>query len=154
MQKSSQDRSLQDSDYNRLLMFRTGIRRFLQWSESQARQVGLSPEQHQLLLAVRGHLDPRGPTIGEIADYLLLRHHSAVARVDAAEADGLVSREADPYDRRVARVALTPKGSAALEHLSTLHLAELERMSGEMDGLWEGLGPFKSTHGGSRGSGG
>ena len=69
---------LRDADYEDLLSLRTGLRRFLRWSEQQAEAAGLTPAQHQLLLAVRGHADPRGPTVGEVADYLLLRHHSAV----------------------------------------------------------------------------
>src|ERR1700758_1837566 len=96
-----------DADYEDLLALRTGLRRFLRWSEQEAEEAGLTPAQHQLLLAVRGHSDPRGPTIGEVADYLLLRHHSAVGLVDRADAAGLVERVEDPDDRRVARVGLT-----------------------------------------------
>ena len=70
----------------RLLEFRTGLRRFLHWSEEQARAAGLTAAQHQLLLAVRGH--DGGPTIGEVAEQLLLRHHSAVELVDRAERPG------------------------------------------------------------------
>ena len=64
--------TLPDDVYARLLALRTGLRHFERWSESQARAAGLTPAQHQLLLAIRGHGDPRGPTIGEVADYLLL----------------------------------------------------------------------------------
>ncbi|MGZ6980094.1 MAG: MarR family transcriptional regulator, partial [Acidimicrobiia bacterium] len=74
-----------DRDYQRLLEFREGLRRFLHWSEEQAVAVGLTPAQHQLLLAVRGHPHRRGPTIGDLADSLMLRHHSAVGLVDRAE---------------------------------------------------------------------
>ena len=70
--------TLPDATYTRLLALRTGLRLFERWSESQARAAGLTPAQHQLLLAIRGHADPRGPTIGEVADYLLLHHNSAV----------------------------------------------------------------------------
>ena len=76
-------RRIDDADYRRLLEFRTGLRRFLHWSEEQARAAGVTPAQHQLLLAIRGH-DGAGPTIGDVADYLLLRHHSAVGLVDRA----------------------------------------------------------------------
>ena len=61
---------LSRNDFARLLAFRTDLRRFERWSERQARAVGLSPAQHQLMLAVKGHDDRRGPTVGEIADYL------------------------------------------------------------------------------------
>src|ERR1700747_2998504 len=101
---------LTDADYEDLLMLRTGLRRFLRWSEQQAEEAGLTPAQHQLLLVVRGHADSRGPTIGEIADYLLLRHHSAVGLVDRADAAGLVTRTRDPEDHRVVRLQLTAVG--------------------------------------------
>src|SRR5919198_3816810 len=81
-----------DEDYRHLLELRTGLRRFLRWSEEQAQAAGVSPAQHQLLLAIRGHPDPRGPTIGDVAEYLLLRHHSAVGLVNRAQAAGLVER--------------------------------------------------------------
>ena len=83
---------LSDRDYERLLEFRTALRQFMRWSEMQAEAAGITPAQHQLLLAVRGNPDPRGPRIGEVADALLLRHHSAVELVDRAEAAGLVRR--------------------------------------------------------------
>ena len=67
-----------DEDYRRLLELRTGLRRFLRWSEQHAEAAGLTPAQHQLLLAIRGHRDPRGPTVGDVAGYLMLRPHSAV----------------------------------------------------------------------------
>src|SRR5690349_1571259 len=77
--------TLGDDDYRRLLELRSGLRRFLRWSEQAAQSAGLTPAQHQLLLAVRGHDDPRGPTVGDVAEHLLLRHHSAVGLIDRAE---------------------------------------------------------------------
>src|SRR5690349_5865856 len=102
---------LRDEDYQRLLELRTGLRRFLRWSEEQAVGAGVTPAQHQLLLAVRGHDDPRGPTVADIARSLLLQHHSTVELVDRAQAGGLVRRGADPRDRRTVRVRLTPHGA-------------------------------------------
>lgn len=127
---------LGDADYQRLLALRTGIRRFLRWSEEQARTAGLSAAQHQLLLAVRGHLDARGPTIGDLADCLLLRPHSAVSLVDRAQAAGWVYRSPDAQDHRVVRVRLTRAGLELLEQLSARHLAELRRLSGQLGQLW------------------
>src|ERR687887_1391800 len=95
-----------DEDYRRLLELRTGLRRFLRWSEQQAESAGVTPAQHQLLLAIRGHPDPRGPTIGDVAGYLLLRHHSVVGLVNRAESAGLIRRGADPDNRSVVRLAL------------------------------------------------
>lgn len=120
---------LADADYHRLLQFRTGLRRFLRWSEEQAEKAGLTSAQHQLLLAVRGHDGDRGPTIGDVAGYLFLRHHSAVGLVDRAVRAGLVERSEDPEDRRVVRLRVTPHGMEILQQLSSLHLKELERLA-------------------------
>lgn len=132
-------REIGDADYHRLLQFRTGLRRFLHWSAQQAESEGLTPAQHQLLLAVRGHDDSRGPTIGDVADYLYLRHHSAVGLVDRAENVGVVTRIEDQDDRRVVRLRLTEKGSGILVALSKAHLEELKRLAPEMRALWAGL---------------
>jgi DNA-binding MarR family transcriptional regulator len=115
-----------EPDYQRLLQFRTALRQFLHWSEEQAAAVGLTPAQHQLLLAIRGL--PGNPTIGEIADELLLRHHSAVGLVDRAAEAGLVERRVDADDHRVVRLHLTGAGARKLRQLSELHLAELSRL--------------------------
>ena len=136
--------------YARLLALRTGLRRFQRWSEQQARLAGLTPTQHQLLLAVRGHRDQRGPTIGEVADYLLLRHHSVVGLVDRAASAGLVVRRRDPDDHRVVRVGLTSSGAARLETLSAAHLEELKRLTRQISGLWDGLEPAQTAHGFSK----
>ena len=124
--------ALDDSEYRRLLQFRTALRRFLHWSEQQAEAAGLTAAQHQLLLAVRGHDDARGPTIGEVAGYLLLRHHSAVGLADRTEKAGLVERLEDGKDRRVVRLRLTPRGEETLRNLSAAHLEELERLAPHM----------------------
>ena len=117
-----------EPDYAALLAFRTALRRFHRWSEQQAEAAGLTAAQHQLLLAVKGHDDRRGPTIGEIADYLLLRHHSTVELVNRAQAAGVVSRVKDDTDGRVVRVRLTPTGEQAIERLTQLHLDELQQL--------------------------
>lgn len=129
-----------EPDYRLLLEFRTGLRRFVRWSEQQAAAVGLTPKQHQILLAVRGHPHPAGPTIGEVADYLLLRHHSTVELVDRAEAAGLVCRGRDKDDRRVVRLKLTPLGTRRIKQLSELHRAELARFAPQLRRLWTDLG--------------
>jgi len=120
--------ALSDDEYARLLALRSGLRRFLHWSAEQAEKAGLTPAQHQLLLAIRGHPDPAGPTISQVADYLLLRHHSVVGLVDRSEAAGLVRRLRSEQDHRVVRLKLTSEGRARLEALSTLHLEELRRL--------------------------
>jgi DNA-binding MarR family transcriptional regulator len=129
---------LTDAEYRRLLEFRTGLRRFLRWSEEQAAAVGLTPQQHQLLLAIRGL--PGAPAVGDVADALLLRHHSAVELVDRAERAGLVERVQEPDDQRVTRLRLTREGARRLHRLSRLHLEELGRLAPSVQTMWEGLG--------------
>ena len=119
---------LSHDDYANLLRFRTALRRFEAWSHEQARRVGLTPTQHQLLLAVKGHDDPLGPTIGEAAAYLNTRHHSVVGLVDRAEEAGLLHRARDGADARTVRLLLTELGEQRLDQLSALHLAELSRL--------------------------
>ncbi len=115
-----------DQDYEQLLALRDELRRFLHWSEDQARAAGLTPAQHQLLLAVRGH---RGdPTVGEIAAHLLLRHHSVVELIDRAQQAGVVRRLVDADDHRVVRVRLTPAGESRLAALAAAHVEELGRL--------------------------
>jgi DNA-binding MarR family transcriptional regulator len=138
---------LHDADFEDLLALRTGLRRFLRWSEQQSEAAGLTPAQHQLLLAIRGHTDHRGPTVGEVADYLLLRHHSAVGLVDRAEQAGLVARSRDESDNRIVRLQLTAKGTKKLEGLSEQHLEELRRLARTVPGAWRGLLPHQPLHG-------
>lgn len=130
---------LSDVDYRRLLALRTGLRSFLRWSERQAERAGITPAQHQLLLAIRGHGDPRGPTVGELAGHLLLRSHSVVGLLDRADARGLVVRHGQPDDHRVVRVGLTAEGERCLELLSAAHLEELTRLAPHLQSLWDGL---------------
>jgi DNA-binding MarR family transcriptional regulator len=132
---------LEDADYRRLLQFRTGLRRFLRWSEEQAVKAGLTPAQHQLLLAVRGHDGITGPTIGDVAGYLMLRHHSAVGLVDRAVKAGMLERQEDAGDRRMVRLRLTPQGARTLQQLSAAHLEEIKRLAPRVRDLTQGLEP-------------
>ena len=133
--------AISSADYRRLLEFRDGVRRFLHWSEAQARAVGLTAAQHQLLLAIRGHdgADGAEPTIGDVAGHLLVRHHSAVELIGRAETAGLVARHTDAEDHRVVRLSLTELGAQRLSALSALHVEELRRMRGRLRPLWEDL---------------
>jgi DNA-binding MarR family transcriptional regulator len=130
---------LNQADFEHLLRLRTGLRRFLRWSEQQAQAAGLTSAQHQLLLAIRGHPGSTSPTIGEIAEYLVLRHHSASELIDRAEAAGLVSRNPDPVNGTQVRVSLTEAGAVKLNQLSETHLAELAHLAPTMRALWEAL---------------
>jgi DNA-binding MarR family transcriptional regulator len=131
--------SLQQPDFEHLLELRTGLRRFLRWSEQRARATGLTPAQHQLLLAVKGHPDPHGPTVGDIADYLVLRHHSAVGLIDRAVAAGLVERRPDPNSNSAVRVVLTPAGEEKVDLLAEAHLEELAHLAPTMHALWRAV---------------
>jgi DNA-binding MarR family transcriptional regulator len=122
-------------DFENLLAFRNGLRRFLHWSQTQAREAGLTPAQHQLLVAIKGHPGGESPTISDLAGYLLLRHHSVVELVDRAAAAGLVERQADPRDGRVTRISLTADGEQRLRRLATTHLNELRNLAPVLDHL-------------------
>lgn len=121
--------ALNDQQYEQLLAFRVRLRRFLRWSQEQATAAGLTPAQHQLLLVVRGRPDPRGPTIGEVASDLLIRHHSAVQLADRVEALGLIRRRRGDGDRRVVRLQLTRAGERRVAALSAAHLEEIQRLA-------------------------
>jgi DNA-binding MarR family transcriptional regulator len=126
---------LTDEDFAALLELRDGLRRFLHWSEDQARAVGVTGTQHQLLLAIRGH--GSAPSIGDIAEHLLLRHHSVVELVDRAERASLVERYDDDVDQRVVRVRLTGEGDAKLTALAAAHIEELARLRASFASLFE-----------------
>ncbi len=130
-------RALREADFARLLAFRDGLRRFQRWSEDQAKAVGLTAAQHQLLLAIKGHGPP--PSIGDVADHLLLRHHSTVELVDRAVHAGLVERVDDGTDHRIVRLRLTQSGTRRIEALAEAHLEELSRLRSRFDSLWDDL---------------
>lgn len=125
-------------DFERLLAFRVSLRRFQHWSESQARAAGLTHVQHQLLVAIKGHPGAEPPSVGDLAGYLLLRHHSAVELVNRAELAGLVRRTPDPGDARIVRVTLTRKGDRLVTKLTEAHLAELDSLAAALNELTAG----------------
>lgn len=129
-----------DVGYARLAALRAGVRRYLAWAEQRAREHGLTPAQVQLALAVRAHDDPAGPTLTDLADTLLLRHHSVVGLVDRAEAGGLVERVRDLQHPSRVHVCLTPAGAERLELLSALHLEWLAEHGTELAGVWASFG--------------
>jgi DNA-binding MarR family transcriptional regulator len=124
-----------DKDYERLLTFRTRLREFDQWSRAAAEEQGLTHAQHQLLLAIRGHRGPGGPTIGDVADALLVKHHTASELVSRAHDLGLVDRQRDVHDSRRVHLRLTPKGNDILYRLTAVHLEEVRRLAGILGGL-------------------
>ena len=125
-------RPVTTAEYQALARFRRALRAFLHFSEQAARDAGLTPAQHQLLLAIKGAESGQAPTIAEVADSLKLRHHSAVELVDRAVAAGLTLREADPHDARFQRLVLTEQGEEKLAELSAVHREELRRFKEQM----------------------
>jgi DNA-binding MarR family transcriptional regulator len=133
------EQRLNDEQYRELLGFRVALRRFLRWSSAQAADAGLTSQQHQLLLAIRGHAGRDAPTIGDLAEHLLLRHHSVVELIDRTEHGGFVERVVDNDDRRVVRLHLTASGRRVLDRLSAQHLEELARLAPIVGRLTRGL---------------
>ncbi len=133
------DRPLTDRDYQALARFRSGLRRFLQFSESAARSEGITPAQHQLLLAVRGHRGAEPPSVTELAEDLQRRRHSIVELIDRASEHDLVQSEADPGDARRRLITLTSRGHEVIEHLSAVHRRELSDFRHDLNAILDDL---------------
>lgn len=123
---------MSDRDYELLASFRRTLRRFMAFSEEAARLVGLTPQQHQALLAIRGSSRQDHVTVGELADALQIRHHSAVGLVDRLVDQALVRRTPSPGDRRQVHLALAPHAVDVLEELAAAHRRELRRVGPEL----------------------
>ena len=111
--------------YRQLAEFRFRIRQFLHFSEEAARSCGIEPQQHQLLLAIKGLPDGMRPTVTALSHRLCLRHHSAVELVDRLVEQGAVARRHNDRDRREVFIELTPRGEELLHRLSGLLREEL-----------------------------
>lgn len=118
--------AISSRDYQALYEFRQSIRRFLHFSSETARAVGIEPQQHQLLLAVKS-APGSVAEIGEVAERLQIRHHSAVELLNRTAEAGLIVRRRSETDRRHVCVRLTPAGEAVLRRLSESHRQELQR---------------------------
>jgi DNA-binding MarR family transcriptional regulator len=156
---------LSDREYQSLARFRYALRRFLHFSEQAARDEGLTPNQHQLLLAIRGWTGETSPSITDVAELLQLRHHSTVGRVlverdetsrlgamgefdghhstvelaHRAESAGLVSFHQDPADGRRQLLHVTPTAAKRLNALTVLHRDELRRFRHQLHDLLDSL---------------
>ena len=119
------EKSLPLTDYQSLAELRYQIRRFVHFSEQAVRNAGLEPRQHQLMLALKGLPKDVRPRIGELAERLLIQHHSAVELVNRLATGGYVRRDRGDADRREVLLSLTPKGETVLRELSLHHRAEL-----------------------------
>lgn len=123
---------LSDEDYAALRRFRYALRVFVRASEQAAREAGITPAHHQLLLAIHGHRGARPPIVTEIAETLQLKHHSTVELIDRASEAGLVERRTADSDHRRQELTLTGEGLDVLEQLSVFHRDELRRFRTEM----------------------
>jgi len=120
--------AISQADYQRLAEFRYLIRRFLEFSQVQANDAGLTPRQHQALLAIKGFPGSGPVTIGDLAERLRIRHHSAVELVNRLCEAGLVARDQDKQDNRRVLLQLTERADDHLAELSAAHLDELSRI--------------------------
>lgn len=139
MKPDREDRELTSADYRALAQFRYALRIFQRFSEEAARSVGITPAQHQLLLAVAGHGGKAAPSLGDVAERLQLRLHSAGELVGRAVANGLLVRSPDPEDLRRVLLTLTDAGATVLADLSQLHRDELRRFRREMADILDEL---------------
>lgn len=115
-------------DYVRLGRFRFAIRRFLAFSQTNARNHGITPQQHQALLSIRSFPRRDMIAIGELAEHLCIKHHSAVELANRLEALTLIYRKESPDDRRSVLIGLTPRAETILASLSANNLEEIERL--------------------------
>jgi DNA-binding MarR family transcriptional regulator len=125
-------KQLSKRQHERLAAFRYALRRFLHFSEEAAQSAGLTPQQHQALLAIRGYPGREYVTVGELAERLQIRHHSAVELVDRLAAENLVVRSTSAKDRRLVMVQLTRRGDEVLERLSAAHTEQLKTLGPEL----------------------
>lgn len=135
----TEKKAVSQHEYELLAAFRYAIRQFLRFSEDAAREVGLTPRQHQALLAIKGFPSPGPVNIGELAEQLQLRHHSVVGLVDRLAAQMLVTREQAEDDRRQVYVRLTEQGERIVQQLSAAHKDELRRIKPQIWLLLEQL---------------
>jgi DNA-binding MarR family transcriptional regulator len=133
-------KQLSKAQYESLAAFRYALRRFLRFSEEAAQGAGITPQQHQGLLAIKGFPGRDRVTVSELAERLQLRHHSAVGLIDRLVEEKLVMREPSKTDRRQVLIRLAPKGEKVLGKLSFAHSQQLKGMGSEIKALLGRLG--------------
>jgi len=130
---------LSKSQYENLAAFRYGLRQFLRFSEDAAKRTGITPQQHQALLAIKGFPGRTAATVGDLAERLQLQHHSTVGLLDRLRDLKLIAREHLRADRRRVQVRLTARGEQVLGRLSSAHEEQLRRIGPQLRGLLERL---------------
>lgn len=137
-------------EYVALAEFRHGLRRFLRFSEAAARDQGITPQQHQLLLSIKGLRGREWASVNELSERLQLQQHSVVGIIDRSEQAGLVARRHHSGDLRVTEVYLTEEGERILETLTMVHRSELQR-TGEFLATLQGILGTAGSSGGADG---
>jgi DNA-binding MarR family transcriptional regulator len=130
---------LRKAQYETLAAFRYALRRFIHFSETAAQAANVTPQQHQALLAIKGFPARDSVTVGELAERLQLRHHSAVGLIDRLAAEKLVVRVPSAQDRRQVLIHLTSRGEKVLGKLASVHREQLKRIGPEIGQLLERL---------------
>lgn len=133
-------KKLSKSQYENLAAFRYALRQFLRFSEDAAKRAGVTAQQHQALLAIKGFPGRDTVTVGELAERLQLRHHSTVELLDRLMDLKLVGREQSAADRRHVQIQLTARGAQILDKLSAAHEEQLRRIGPELRVLLERVG--------------
>ena len=131
---------LNKAQYEALAAFRYALRKFIHFSEMAAQAAGITPQQHQALLAIKGFPGRDQVTVSELAERLQLRHHSVVGLIDRLVTEKFVVRVPSKEDRRQVMIQLTRHGEQILAKLSTIHRAQLNRLGPELGLLLERLG--------------
>jgi len=126
-------------EYEILAEFRYTLRQFMSFSENAAKEVGITPQQHQALLAIKGFPGREQVTIRELSQRLQIKHHSTVGLVNRLEAEKLITRSAARDDRRKVLISLTARGHSILKKLSDIHRDELQRLSPQLRSLLGGI---------------
>ena len=132
---SAKTASITKAHYEALAGFRYALRQFLRFSEDAAQAAGVTPQQHQAMLAIKGFPGRDDVTIGELAERLQIKHHSAVGLADRLAAEKYIRRMTDKNDRRHVRLTLTARGETVLQQLSAAHQEQLRRMGPQLDQL-------------------
>ena len=143
--RTKSSKRLTKKEYETLSSFRYALRRFLKFSESAAAEVGLTSNQHQALLAIKGYPGREHVTNGELAERLQIKHHSAVGLVNRLEAQGLIFREQGDSDRREVYLALTERGAELLERLAAVHQEELKHIAPQLSAILENIDEMNSS---------
>jgi len=121
---------LNKGDYESLADFRYTVRQFLKFSENAAEAVGLTPNQHQALLAIKGLGIGGAMSVSSLAEKLFLTPAAAAELAATLQARGHLTVHIKP--KRRAHVRLTDQAEELLRRLTPAHLHEIREMAPEL----------------------